>query len=429
MRMLCTACFIVGLVLTATTTNAQQPEKDDGKFFFFKDGDTIVMMGDSITEQHLYSNYVEMWSVSRFPKRKLTFRNVGIGGDRSTGGNARFKRDVLAHKPTVLTVDFGMNDGNYKPFDPKTFDIYMKGLQGIADQAKAAKIRVAWITPQPVEERKEGPAYMGYNETLERFSDGVKEIAQRNGGLFVDQFHPYLALLARARATDPKNVNITGGDRVHPGPPGQVVMASSILRGLDFQRTVSTVSIDGDKVTVENCAVKIQGPGKEDGSLTFTRHDFAMPFFPEGAEGILKWSPILDEMNRYTLQVKGLKPGRYAIQYDGKKIAEYSGDELGKGVNLARAALASGPVADQVKKVWTAVKDKNKYFHDQIFRGVILAPAKSPIFKDVDPKDMQAKRDELYAERMKKMPELDAAVRQALQLKTYTVEVVPLKGK
>src|SRR5262245_27238790 len=76
--------------------------------FFFKDGDIVVIIGDSITEQHLYSNYVEMWTTLRFPKWKLTFRNVGIGGDRSPGGNSRFMRDVLVHKPTAMTVDFGM---------------------------------------------------------------------------------------------------------------------------------------------------------------------------------------------------------------------------------------------------------------------------------------------------------------------------------
>ena len=73
-----------------------------------------MMIGDSITEQHLYSNYVEMWTVTRFPSWKLTFRNVGIGGDTSGGGNARFGRDVLTHKPTAMTVDFGMNDGRYR---------------------------------------------------------------------------------------------------------------------------------------------------------------------------------------------------------------------------------------------------------------------------------------------------------------------------
>ncbi len=423
---------VVALVATAQPSLAQQPEKDDGKYFFFKDGDTIVVMGDSITEQHLYSNYVEMWSVCRFPKRNLTFRNVGIGGDRSPGGNARFKRDVLAHKATVLTVDFGMNDGYSKTFNEQAFQTYLKGLQGIADQAKAAKIRVAWITPQPLEIREVGPLYTGVNETLERFSQGLEEIAQKNGGLFVDQFHPYLAVMARARASDPKITNITGGDPVHPGPPGQAVMAATILKRLDFQRLVSRVVIDIDpakgsaSVETENCEAKFKGMRKDDGAMIFTRFDFSLPFFPDEAKSILKWTPLLDEMNRYLLQIKGLAAGKYAIHYGDRKIAEYTAEELAKGVNLAGPALAAGPVADQVKMLWAAVKDKNKYFHDQIFRGVLLASAKSPIFKDADPQNLEVKRQELYTERMKKMPDLDAAVRKALVLKSHSVYVVPL---
>jgi lysophospholipase L1-like esterase len=149
---------------------------------------------------HLYSNFVEMWTVTRFPNWKLTFRNVGIGGDRSVGGNARFARDVLLHKPTAMTVDFGMNDGGYRAFGEETFKPYTDGLQGMADQAKAAKIRVAWVTPQPLDTADQGPTGLtGYNQTLEKFSEGVKVIADKNDGLFVDQFHPYLAALDRAR--------------------------------------------------------------------------------------------------------------------------------------------------------------------------------------------------------------------------------------
>jgi lysophospholipase L1-like esterase len=421
-----TLLALVALSATAVPAPAQKPEPDDGKHFFFKDGDTIVIMGDSITEQMLYSNYLEMWSTVRFPKRNLTFRNVGIGGDKSPGGNARFARDVLAHKATVLTVDFGMNDGYSKTFSEQAFQTYLKGLQGIADQAKKAKIRVAWITPQPIEPRAIGPALAGVNDTLERFSAGVEQIAHKNDGIFVDQFHPYLAVLARARSTDPKNINITGGDPVHPGPPGQVVMAAAILRRLDFQRLVSRVAIDGEKVMTENCDVKI-GSLSQPNSVTFTRLDFGLPFFPEEAKSILQWTPLRDDMNRYWLQVKGLKAGTYAVQLNGTKVAEYSAEELAKGVNMAAAVLASGPIADQVKKIWTAVQAKNRYFHDQVFRGVVLAPAKSPIFKDVDAKELEAKRQEVYAERMKKMPELDAAVRAELVLKPHTVTVAPAK--
>src|SRR5580700_2424669 len=83
--------FLLGALLVLTSAAPATAQEK----FFFKDGDVVVVMGDSITEQMLYSNYLEMWTISRFPSWKLTFRNVGIGGDRSTGGNARFKRDVL----------------------------------------------------------------------------------------------------------------------------------------------------------------------------------------------------------------------------------------------------------------------------------------------------------------------------------------------
>src|SRR5262245_37200269 len=181
--------FLYALCVLAVNSFFLHAQSDE---FFFRDGDVIVMLGDSITEQHLYSNYVEMWAVTRFPNWKLTFRNVGIGGDRSTGGNQRFQRDVISFKPTAMTVDFGMNDGNYQPYTNESFQIYMNGLQGMADQAQAAKIRVAWITPNPMENQENGPALSGYNKTLEQFSAGVREIAEKNRDLFIDQFHPFI---------------------------------------------------------------------------------------------------------------------------------------------------------------------------------------------------------------------------------------------
>ena len=56
-------CVVVVAVLSAATVPAEK--------FFFRDGDVVVMIGDSITEQHLYSNYVEMWTVTRYPNWQL----------------------------------------------------------------------------------------------------------------------------------------------------------------------------------------------------------------------------------------------------------------------------------------------------------------------------------------------------------------------
>src|SRR5437763_6935173 len=89
-------------------------ESPDG--FFFRKGDRIVFLGDSITEQYQYSTYMELYLTTRFPDWDLTFLNAGIGGDTATGGARRFAAHVLAEKPTAVTIDFGMNDGGYRDF-------------------------------------------------------------------------------------------------------------------------------------------------------------------------------------------------------------------------------------------------------------------------------------------------------------------------
>jgi lysophospholipase L1-like esterase len=407
------------------------PTSADAADFFFKDGDVVVMIGDSITEQHLYSNYVEMWTVTRFPAWKLTFRNVGIGGDRSPGGNGRFARDVLVHKPTAMTVDFGMNDGSYRAFEEATFKPYMDGLQGMADKAKAANIRVAWVTPQPLDMAEQGPtALTGYNQTLEKFSDGVKTIADKNGGLFVDQFHPYLAALDQARGKSVKYDRITAGDAVHPGPPGQALMAASILKGLNFPSLVSAAEIDaasGRVLAAKNCT--IENVSKKDGGLSFSRLDAALPFFPAEAASILPHAPILEELNDYRLKITGLSAGKYEVRIGGKKIAELTAEQLAAGSNLAAAALADGPIADQAKAVKAAVEAKNRFHHDQIFRGIVLSNVSIPewLGLKLTPQEIESKRQTAMTERLAKLPALDAEVAKTLAMKPNTFEIVPVK--
>ena len=423
MSMIWRWCVAAMLVLGSVSANAAD--------FFLKDGDVVVMIGDSITEQHLYSNYVEMWTVTRFPNWTLAFRNVGIGGDRSPGGNGRFARDVLIHKPTAMTVDFGMNDGSYRAFEEGTFKPYMDGLQGMANQAKATNIRVAWATPQPLDGPEQGPtALTGYNQTLEKFSDGVKVIADKNGGLFVDQFHPYLAALDRARGKGPKYDRITGGDAVHPGPPGQALMAASILKGLSFPSLVSSAEIDaasGKVVSAKTCT--IENVAKKEGGVSFSRLDAALPFFPMDAVSILTHAPILDELNDYRLKITGLAAGKYEVRIGGKKIAELTAEQLAAGANVAQGALTDGPIADQAKAVRSAVEAKNRFHHDMIVRGIVLSNVSIPEWLGIKltPQEIEAKRQSVMAERMGKLPAMDAEVAKTLAMKANTFDVVPVK--
>jgi len=123
--------------------------------------------------------------------------------------------------------------------------------------------------------------------------------------------------------------------------------------------------------------------------------------------------------------VTGLKPGQYEIRLGGVKVASFPADALGAGVNLAQAALTAGPVADQVKAVWTAIKAKNDYFHDKIFAGVVRQ-GWVPEFMGITPEQVEAKREAVFKERMKKMPGLFEAIRNALVIPAHQVEIVPV---
>ena len=393
--------------------------------FFLQDGDVIAVMGDSITEQHLYSNYLEMWTLSRFPAWKLEFHNVGIGGDRSPGGNSRFKRDVVTFKATAMTVDFGMNDGGYSKFNPQGFKNYMDGLNGIASQAKAAGVRVAWLTPSPVEKAEPGPAIEGYNETLEKYSEGVKEVAAANAAPFVDQFHPFIAALDKARAEKPTN-RIGGGDAVHPGPPGQAIMAWAVLKGLNFPRLVSAAEIDaaaGKAAKADNCT--IDEVAVNGGGVKFQRLDRALPFFPSEAKSILKWAPILEELNEYGLKVSGLKAGQYDVLVDGKKVTGLSDAELSAGVNLAAAVLESGPIAEQIGAAWKAMVEKNQFHRDRIFNSFLRNGSNVPDWLELNPVEVEAKRQAALKSRLAQYSEMQAALRQSLTPRPHCFEIVP----
>ncbi len=157
--------------------------------FYLKDGDRVVFYGDSITDQRLYTTFVESYVITRFPGLNVSFVHSGWGGDRVTGGaggkvDVRLERDVIAYKPTVVTVMLGMNDGRYKAFDEETFETYRDGCEGIVKKLKAALpgLRITLIQPSPYDDVTREPLFDGgYNAVLLRYAGFLKELARKEG--------------------------------------------------------------------------------------------------------------------------------------------------------------------------------------------------------------------------------------------------------
>jgi len=155
--------------------------------FYLKNGDRVVFYGDSITDQRLYTTFVESYVVTRFPKLNVTFIHSGWGGDRVTGGGGgkidlRLSRDVISYKPTVVTVMLGMNDGNYRAHEQAIFDTYSGGYEHLVTTLKSALpgLRMTLIQPSPYDDVTRAATFEGgYNAVLIRYGQFIKELAQK----------------------------------------------------------------------------------------------------------------------------------------------------------------------------------------------------------------------------------------------------------
>ncbi len=220
--------------------------------FYLKDGDRVVFYGDSITDQRLYTTFAETYAVTRYPKANVTFVHSGWGGDRVTGGgggpiDVRLDRDVVAYKPTVVTIMLGMNDARYEPFRDPTFNTYAKGYRHIVDKLKGdlPGVRLTLIKPSPYDDFTRKPGFEGgYNSVLVRYGDFVHELAQKSGVDFADLNTLVTDANKKAFESDPEGAVKLNRDRVHPGPGGHLLMAYALLKAWNAPSTVSYVAID-----------------------------------------------------------------------------------------------------------------------------------------------------------------------------------------
>ena len=88
-----------------------------------------------------YHNYIARIFNLIFPESPITIINAGVGGDTAAGGLKRLERDVLAYKPDLTVVCFGLNDcGN-------SIELYTESLRQIFIQLKNSGSEVIFMTP------------------------------------------------------------------------------------------------------------------------------------------------------------------------------------------------------------------------------------------------------------------------------------------
>ena len=362
-------------LVAVASAPAAAPAAEVSRGFYLHNDDTVVMYGDSITEQNYYNQWVELYTVTRFPKMRVHFYGAGVGGDRVTGGgggpvDVRLGRDVFAEKPTVVSIMLGMNDGSYRPSTPEIEDNYRKGYEHILDSIRehAPGARVTLLGPSPYDDVTAPPGFAGgYNASMVALADIDQQLAQKHEATFVNLNSAVVAALEKAQALDPQLAKLLIPDRVHPDPLAHWVMAEALLKGWNAPALVSTVTIDAKSARVaqaENAGVSNWQSDGNTLSWTETEDGLPLPLIKDNATTalLLKLTDIEQQLNQEPLRVTGLAAGQYTLSIDGRSMGIFAADDLERGINLAEY---NTPMRQQAQRVSWMVRDRDQahYIH------------------------------------------------------------------
>ena len=436
--------MLLGIVLVSTLASSQEPavqlgpyvyeEKPEGEAFaklnprkapepgpmLLRKGDRLAIIGDSITEQRMYSLLIESYLVACLPELEISVRQYGWSGEKTDGFLRRMDNDCLRFDPTVATLSYGMNDTRYRPFDINNGRWYSDHYTAIVRKFKAAGTRVVvgspgcsgklatWVS------RRVG-TLEEHNQHLCALRDIAMEVAANEEVSFADVFWPMYkaSVFAPTRypgdGTDP--YELAGRDGIHPGWAGHAIMAYAFLRGLGLDGDLATIEIDvanqSAKATAGHEVLSFDGGMLK---LKSSRYPFCAAGPADRDDSVrsgLTFVPFDEELNRFQLKMTGLT-GLATVRWGGESRT-YSPGQLERGVNLA-AEFRDNPFVPAFERVKTAVAAKQAFETRQIKRVFHGARGK---------KDMETAVRETEAER----EPLVKAVKRSVRPVTHSIQI------
>ena len=220
-------------------------------------GDTVLFLGDSITQGGQYIAYFETFLYHRGLSQDFTILNLGLGSETASGLSekthpfprpcihTRIDRILPATTPDVTFVCYGMNDGIFHPSSPARLRAYQEGITELIQKLRDANSKIVLLTPPPFDAqtallkgKQLAPAsapdfsyrapYENYDQVLKEFGTWIKE-QKSSVDLVIDIHTPLTQWIREERS---KDKNFLSGDSIHPNQRGHLVMANAILKAL-----------------------------------------------------------------------------------------------------------------------------------------------------------------------------------------------------
>ena len=357
------------LLILATTCLAATPDKTRQLLTEAKEPVRIVCIGDSITGVYYHSGgmraYPEMLQIALqklHPKAKVIVRNAGISGDTTKGGLARLERDVLAHKPHLVTIMFGMNDLVRVPVAD-----FIANLRQIIQRCRDVGAEVVLCTQNSIVNSPSRPV-----AKLAEYSQAIRDLAKAESLGLADCHAAFEAV----REKDEVGWNFLLSDAIHPNMDGHKLFAETIAKTITGQN----VSLRDEPPPPNPLAhtFKLLGEGKPVTVLAMPPYDQqiepALKKLHPDAQIIVKPWPTagktLAELETASKAVRSMKPNLVLIAVPGhltEKTPQVFHQHYAWIMNWS---LSFGP---QEWDVVVALPDKAETSHADLARRLVRA--------------------------------------------------------
>jgi lysophospholipase L1-like esterase len=342
-----------------------------------KPNDRVAIVGDSITEQKIYSRFIETYLLACLPQLNLRTIQLGWSGEAAPGILARLDNDLLPWKPNVATLCYGMNDGSYQPYDAEIGRRFESNLQQVVAKLKAAGATVVVGSPGIVDPAYFPPEFLKrfgknvdgktYNENLARLRDTARALAARAGFPFANVYDPMLEVMGKFKAAYGPKAIFAGNDGVHPWDDGHLVMAYAFLKAMGLDGDLGTITVDMKGEAAGATAghrIRSAAPGKVE--VESSRYPFCFAKV-NGSDGGTSWSAravlpcfgFNQDLNRLTLRVKGLASESATVNWGGC-ARRFTRPQLEAGINLA-AEFLDNPFSEPFARLDKAVQKKEAF--------------------------------------------------------------------
>jgi lysophospholipase L1-like esterase len=328
------------IFLTMAVTTVAAPAQNTA---MLQKGDFVAICGDSITEQKLYSLYMQDYLMMCQPTAKLRTLQAGWSGEQAPGFEKRMENDVLALGPNVATTCYGMNDGGYSPMTVEKAQRYRDAQRAIVKTFKENGVRFIIVgSPGCVDSnsfRKDPVQGAMYNKTLAELRDIAREVAAEENVIFANVFDSMMDVMAKCKDKYGIAYHLAGGDGVHPDWNGHLVMAYAFLKALGCDGNIGTITVDmssgNAQATTGHKILSAAGGVVEVESSRYPFCFYGEPNNPRSTRGVIEFLPFNEELNRFVLVAKSVSADAKCKVTWGDTSRQYAGSELANGINLA----------------------------------------------------------------------------------------------